>query len=338
MFKLPVVLFTFKRKEPLLRILDRLSMVKPSKLYLISDAGRNGDEHILVKDVRDSIENYIDWDCEIIKNYADTNKGVYKSIGEGAKWVLEKEESAIFLEDDNLPEITFFDFCSEMLEKYKNDENVIWVVGTNYLGKYTPNNVASYMFTKHMLPCGWATWGNKFSKFYDGELKLLNKKSGKELKEKFINKKLYNQEITKYFKTKYTLEKSINLASWDAQMGFSIRHNNLCGISPKYNQIENIGIDEFSTHGGTSIEGNSSQAEMTSRFCGVKTIPLEFPLKHPKNIVIDLEYEKKIAQIVLYPFLERFKISLITFVKPLLGISKYDSFKWHLKNRKFWIK
>jgi hypothetical protein len=331
MFKIPVVLFTFKRKEPLLRIIDRLSIVKPSKLYLISDAGRNEGEHLLVKDVRESIENRIDWDCEIIKNYADTNKGVYKSIGEGAKWVLEKEESAIFLEDDNLPEITFFDFCSEMLEKYKNDDSVMWVVGTNYLGKHLPKDGASYMFTKHMLPCGWASWGNKFSKFYDGELKLLNKKSGKELKEKFINKKLYKQEVTKYFKTKYTLNKSIELASWDAQIGFSIRHNNLYGISPKYNQIENIGIDELSTHGGISIEGNSSQAEMTSRFCGIKTIPLEFPLKHPKSIEVDLEYEKKIAEIVLYPFSERLKISLMAFIKPLIGINKYASFKTILK-------
>ena len=331
MFKIPVVLFTFKRKEPLLRIIDRLSVVKPSKLYLISDAGRNEEEDVLVKDVRDSIDSYIDWNCEIIKNYADTNKGVYRSIGEGAKWVLEKEEFAIFLEDDNLPEITFFDFCNEMLVKYKNDDNVMWVVGTNYLGKYLPKDGASYMFTKHMLPCGWASWGNKFTKFYDGELKLLNKKSRKNLKEKFKNKKLYKQEVTKYFKTKYTLEKSINLASWDAQMGFSIRHNDLYGISPKYNQIENIGVDEFSTHGGVSIEGNSSQAEMTSRFCGIKTIPLEFPLKHPINIEIDLEYEKKVAEIVLYPFSERLKISLMAFIKPLIGINKYASFKTILK-------
>lgn len=331
MFKIPVVLFTFKRKKPLLRIINRLAIVKPAKLYLISDAGRNEDEHILVKDVRESIESCIDWNCEIIKNYADTNKGVYKSIGEGAKWVLEKEEFAIFLEDDNLPEITFFDFCSEMLVKYKNDDNVMWVVGTNYLGKHLPKDGASYMFTRHMLPCGWASWGNKFSKFYDGELKLLNKKSGKDLKEKFINKKLYKQEVTKYFKTKYTLNKSIELASWDAQMGFSIRHNDFYGISPKYNQIENIGVDEFSIHGGTSYVDNSPAAEMISRFCGIKTIPLEFPLKHPKNIEIDLEYEKKVAEIVLYPFLERFKIGLMTIVKPLLGINKYASFNTLLK-------
>lgn len=334
MFEIPVVLFTFKRKKPLLRIIDRLSIIKPSKLYLISDAGRSKDEQVLVKDVRESIENRIDWDCEIVKNYANKNRGVYKSIGEGAKWVLEKEESAIFLEDDNLPEITFFDFCSEMLEKYKNNDNIMWIVGTNYLGEYIPENGASYMFTKHMLPCGWASWGSKFSKFYDGELKLLNKETGKKLRKKFLNKKLYKQEKTKYFKTKFTIENSIELASWDHQMGFSIRHNNLYGISPMYNQIENIGVDEYSTHGGVSYEGNTAQAEMTSRFCGIKTKKLAFPLKHPVDIEINIEYEKKIAEIVLYPFSERMKIAIMTYIKPLLGINKYASFKTVLKKWK----
>jgi len=328
MFKIPVVLFTFKRKDTLFRIIDRLAEVQPTKLYLISDGGRNNEEKLLVEAVRNSVENHINWDCEIITNYADDNKGVYNRIGEGAKWVLEREESAIFLEDDNLPEITFFKFCQEMLERYKNENNVLWVVGTNYLGEYAPDDGSSYMFTKHMLPCGWATWSGKFTKFYDGKLELLNADSAKRLKNKFENKKLYKQETLKYFKTKYTLKNSIKLASWDAQMGFSIRNNDLYGISPKYNQIKNIGVDDFSTHGGTSFAN-----PMTKRFCEVKTIPLEFPLKHPKNIEIDLEYEKKIAEIVLYPFLERFKISVMTFVKPLLGINKYESFKTYLKTK-----
>lgn len=333
MFEIPVVLFLFKRKEPLLRILNVLAAVKPSKLYLISDAGRNENEHLLVKNVRTTVENHINWNCQIIKRYAEKNLGVYRSIGEGAKWVFENEESAIFLEDDNLPEDTFFDFCKEMLVKYKDYENIIWVVGTNYLGEYLPPNGASYVFTKHMLPCGWASWANKFNKSYDGQLKLLNKKSAKDLKKTFLDKKLYKQEVTKYFKTKYTLEKSINLASWDAQMGFSIRHNDLYGISPMYNQIENIGVDEFATHGVTSYNNNSATAEMTSRFCGIRTKPIEFPLKHPKDIEIDLDYEIKVSKIVLYPFLLRLKINLLTIIKPLFGINKYESLKNKLKNR-----
>ncbi|WP_086478533.1 hemolytic protein HlpA [Arenibacter amylolyticus] len=328
-FDVPVVLFLFKRKDTVFRILDVISKIKPSKIYLLSDGGRNKEEHNIVLDVRSSIENYINWDCEIIKKYAEKNIGVYHNIGGGAKWVLEREESAIFLEDDNLPEISFFRFCEEMLVKYKNNDNILWVVGTNYLSEYSPSDDASYMFTKHMLPCGWASWSSKFSKFYDGKLELLNKKSAKDLKASFLNKKLYKQEILKYFKTKYTLENSINLASWDAQIGFSLRYHGLYGISPKFNQIKNIGVDQYSTHGGSSFDN-----PLTQRFCELKTLELSFPLNHPNQISIDEEYEKKISKIVLYPFKERLKIFIMSFVKPILGIDKHESFVHYLKKLK----
>lgn len=327
MFDIPIVIFLFKRKETVFRILDRVREVNPKKVYLLSDGGRNPEEKVIVDDVRKSIEKYIDWDCEIVKKYSKENIGVYANIGEGAKWVFSKETYAIFLEDDNLPELTFFTFCKEMLEKYESDEKLLWIVGTNYLGQYEPANNASYVFTQHMLPCGWASWDNKFNKYYDGKLENLNESSGKNLKARFKNVNLYNQEIIKYFKTKYTLQNTVKLASWDSQIGFSLRHNNLFGICPKFNQIKNIGIDLHSTHGAKSIKGNSAAEEMTRRFCTVDTQPLEFPLNHPTNIQIDYNFEKKIDEIVLMPKFERFKISLMTIIKPFFGINKYASFK-----------
>lgn len=329
MFNIPVVLFTFKRKDTLFRIIDRLAEIEPRKIYIISDGPRNENEKNAILDVRDSIEKYINWDCEIIKNYADVNMGVYNRIGEGAKWVFEYEEKAIFLEDDNLPETTFFQFCEEMLTKYKDDTRILWIVGTNYLREYSPEDGSSYMFTKHMLPCGWASWSNKFIKFYDGKLELLdNEKAPKRLRYEFIYKKLYKQELLKYFKTKYLLNNNINKSSWDAQIGFSLRINGLYGISPKYNQIENIGVDVHSIHGGTSFSNI-----MTRRFCGVKTIPLEFPLQHPKYVLSDIKYEKKVSKIVLYPFFTRLKISIMSILKPILSIDKHASFKMFLKDK-----
>ncbi|MCH7398344.1 hypothetical protein MM236_10105 [Belliella sp. DSM 107340] len=327
MFDIPIVIFLFRRKETVFKILDRIREVKPKKVYLLSDGGRNPEENVIIDDVRKSVEKYIDWDCEIVKKYSSENIGVYANIGKGASWVLKYETSAIFLEDDNLPELTFFAFCKEMLEKYESNEKLLWIVGTNYLGHYEPKNKASYMFTQHMLPCGWASWSKKFNKYYDGELKNLDEVSVKNLKARFNNISLYNQETIKYFKTKYTLQNSVKLASWDSQIGFSLRHHNLLGICPKFNQIQNIGIDLHSTHGAKSIKGNSAAEEMTRRFCTINTAPLEFPLNHPKNIEVDYNFEKKIDEIVLMPRFERLKISLMTIIKPLLGINKYASFK-----------
>ena len=117
-FNIPVVLFTFKRSNTVERILKVFKTVGVSKLYLFSDYGRNDEEKALVEQTRTEILNMIDWDCEVIKKFATENKGVFNSIAMGAKEVFEVEDKAIFLEDDNLPEISFFRYCEEMLNKY----------------------------------------------------------------------------------------------------------------------------------------------------------------------------------------------------------------------------
>ena len=157
-FTVPVVLLLFKRRDAALRIIDRLRAAEVSKLYILADQGRNKAEREKVWETRTAVEQAIDWDCEVIKDYAEENRGVYGNIALGAKWVFAREKWAIFLEDDNLPELTFFPYCEELLKRYEVDQRVLWICGTNYLGRYQPDNKVSYMFTKHMLPCGWASW------------------------------------------------------------------------------------------------------------------------------------------------------------------------------------
>jgi hypothetical protein len=322
-FKIPVVLFFFRRKDKIVEIIERLSQVKPEKIYLISDGPRNENEKIQVNECREAVENSINWDCQIVKNYSSENSGVYDRIGLGAKWVFEKEDVAIFLEDDNLPELSFFNYCEELLEKYKNDNRILWVCGTNYLEDYTPEDNASYVFTKHLLPCGWASWSDKFNQYYDGELKLLDESYiYNRLSETYRNKALYKQQKHSIDRTKYLLEHDRRSCSWDHQMSFSIRANGLYGISPSVNQIKNIGVDEFSEHGGTSLD-----IEMTNRFCGMDSKELQFPLNHPKSVMEDSIYERRVGNIILLPKKDRFYKVIARYLKPLIGLKQHDSFK-----------
>ena len=111
-FDIPVVLFTFKRSNTVERILKVLKQVNVSKLYLFSDGGRDEDEQELVNKARIDIMQMIDWKCEVIKMFAESNQGVFNQIAMGAKRVFEKESKAIFLEDDNLPEPSFFSYST----------------------------------------------------------------------------------------------------------------------------------------------------------------------------------------------------------------------------------
>ena len=99
--KNPIALFLFKRKDTVLRIIDQIRKVQPDRIYLLSDQGRSLEEKCRVQETRDAVEAAIDWPCEVIKLYAEANRGVYENIGLGAKRVFESEERAIFLEDDN---------------------------------------------------------------------------------------------------------------------------------------------------------------------------------------------------------------------------------------------
>lgn len=326
-FDIPVVLFLFKRIDKPLEILKRVAEVAPSKIYLLSDGGRNAEEKALVDRCRQEIEAAITWECEIVRKYEQENIGVYSNIGEGAKWVFQREKFAIFLEDDNLPELSFFKFCKELLGKYEYDTRVLWICGTNYLKEYVPEDGSSYMFTKNMMPCGWASWSDKFTRFYDGELELW--------KEDYIKKRLKGEYLYKrlYYQDKYNLEYELDAKeshgrfySWDYQMSFSVRANNLLAIVPKYNQIRNIGVDSDSTHGGSTM-----QDVMVERFCGIQTKEMVFPLKHPGAVLIDIPFEIAVAKIILNPefFSVRSRISRV--VREVLGIKKTESVLGFLK-------
>lgn len=296
-FSIPVVLFVFKRADTVIRIIDRLREVKPKKLYILADAGRNDEERRLVENCRNKIVAAIDWKCEVIKNFAEENRGVYGQIALGAKWVFEREDCAIFLEDDNLPEITFFDYCKECLEKYKDNEEIFWICGTNYLQKCNPINNASVFKSQHLMPCGWASWKHKFLKYYDFEFSNATTPGWEKVfKTKYTNHRLFNQQRRTIVAEIKRKQEGGRYASWDFQTAFSIRMSDLWGIVPKYNQIENIGVDEFSTHGGNSME-----LEMTKRFCGISTHKLDFPLALPEAEELSFEFEKNIEKIILFP-------------------------------------
>lgn len=295
-FDIPVCLFIFQRKDTVLRIIDRISRVKPKKIYLMSDQGRNEEEKKRVQECREAVEAAINWNCEVIKDYAAENRGVFENIGMGAMRVFSQEEVAIFLEDDNLPEITFFSYCKQMLEKYKDNDRVVWICGTNYLGKYENSSGESYMFTQHLLPCGWASWRKKYTKYYDSFFDTFNETIKERIKPLYRNNPLYKQQMEVIQREYDRMKNGERFRSWDYQMCLSIRANDLLGISPANNQIKNIGVDAFSEHGGVTFAD-----KMTKRFCGMDSHPLEFPLKEPQTVLIDPIYEKKIGNIILYP-------------------------------------
>ena len=140
-----------------------LSVVKPDRLYIVSDGPRKEqgvEEMGLVEDSR-LAATQVSWNCEIVKRFYDFNVGGPKAGFEGISWFFEHEEQGIVLEDDNIPAVSFFEFCDQLLELHKHNDNIGCITGNNFQRKCIGDH--SYYFSKYNHCWGWASWRRSWS-------------------------------------------------------------------------------------------------------------------------------------------------------------------------------
>lgn len=310
-FKIPVCIFLFKRSVTLRRIFDVLRVVKPSKIYLRSDEGRTDEEKEAVAKVRKLALELIDWNCEVVRDFASTNRGVYENIGLGAYKIFDTEEKCIFIEDDNLPNESFFYYCERMLEHFKNDEKALLVCGTNYGGDKFKNYKSDYFRVKALLPCGWASWSHKFKKYYPLLLEEVDEPSFKKtFIKKYNNKPLARQQYKSVLFERTRFNQGLKFNSWDFHLIETIMVNDLFVISPKVNLIRNIGVDVLSTHNQINFKKYKKDV-MTKRFCEVPTFELNYGSTLMFNEKENQKYQKFCDHMICRPLSLRIKSFLV---------------------------
>ena len=122
----PVALFIFNRPDLTRQVFARIREARPERLLIIADGPRNDrpGESELCAATRTTVET-IDWDCDVERNFSDINLGCRERVSSGLDWVFSQREEAIILEDDCLPDGSFFRYCAELLEHYRRDERVV---------------------------------------------------------------------------------------------------------------------------------------------------------------------------------------------------------------------
>ena len=126
----PVVLIIFKRFDATQKVFNAIRKARPKQLLVIADGPRLDREGEAEKCTQTrGIIDQVDWDCEVMKCFSDENLGCGVRISTGLSWVFEQVEEAIILEDDCLPHPTFFMFCQEMLQRYREQPEVMSVSG-----------------------------------------------------------------------------------------------------------------------------------------------------------------------------------------------------------------
>ena len=150
----PIRVMIWNRLELQKKQFDIIKQATQRILFLVSDGGRNPDEQKLINQSRSIFDN-IDWECEVHKIYFDTNQGLYSIFQTWNRYIWERVGRCVFLVDDYLPSVYSFEYCAELLEKYKDDERIDMITGNNVFGTYDDAQPYDYFFTE----VGWSIWG-----------------------------------------------------------------------------------------------------------------------------------------------------------------------------------
>lgn len=279
--KNPVALLIFKRPDTTAKVFETIRQAQPPKLLIVADGPRldRPGEAERCMATRAVVEN-VDWDCEVIRNYSDVNLGCGIRPATGITWVFEQVEEAIILEDDCLPHPTFFQFCDELLERYRDDERIMLISGTNHFKEWKPS-VQSYHFSQLSATWGWASWRRAW-KFFDYEIKLFPEAVEAQFLKNVFSDSKQRLHWENHFRNVCADD---NKSYWDYQWLFTRWIQSGLGIFPSVNLISNIGIGADATH--TFEEDHTTNLE---------TKALEFPLKHPPFIVRDNELDDLIQK------------------------------------------
>jgi len=283
----PVALIIFNRPQTTERVFAEIARAKPKKLLIIGDGPRTDRPEDVEKcaAVRAIVER-VDWQCEVLKNYSETNLGCGRRPATGISWVFEQVEQAIILEEDCVPHPTFFRFCDELLDRYREDERVMHIAGTNFLfGQKQTSH--SYFFSHHNTCWGWATWRRAWQHF-DMALKLWPKLRDTSWLLDIVGDVRAKEFWEKVFVRAHARNGDVDY--WDYQWTFACWAQSGLSVLPTRTLVSNIGFGQDATH------TKSTNAKRAFLFAEEMT----FPLQHPPSVIRDHEADRLfIEQVVL---------------------------------------
>jgi hypothetical protein len=266
----PVAFIIFNRPDRTERVFAAIAKARPAKLLVVADGPRDPGEREQCHEARSIIER-VDWDCEILTNYSDTNLGCKRRVSSGLDWVFEQVEEAILLEDDCLPHETFFPFCTELLERFRNDERISMICGSNFQrGKR--RSPYSYFFGLNVTVWGWASW-RRVWQHYDVEMRRWP-----ELRNTtWLQDLLINPVAVKYWSEVFEGTFRGDYDTWDYQFFFSWWRENMLALVPELNLVSNIGFGAGATKTRDTLRSMANLPRHS----------MSFPLAHPPGVSLN---------------------------------------------------
>jgi hypothetical protein len=298
----PVLFIIYRRPETTRKVFEAIRQARPAQLFISQEARPiDRPDQFAAYDEARAIATAVDWPCEVHTLFFETHQGIIKGFNSAFDWFFDHVEEGIMLEDDQVPDQTFFPFCAEMLEKYRDDERVMSISGSNVLQHYKkPYREYSYYFLSVPSVWGMATWRRAW-KHYDPYIKDWPKVRDSKL----LYEVLPTPAAAFYFSKKFEDYYNRKINSYDGQWVFACLANKGLTIYASTNLISNIGVNS----------ANAFHANTDQLWANVPLEPLPFPLKHPPEVAVNKMWDE-------YGVGIRYSRATMNW---------YQKIKWHLK-------
>ena len=272
-----VLLIAYNRPKNTRRLIKALRKANVSKIFVSCDGAKGGSDARNVEKVRQYALKLINWNCDVQFNFEKSNLGCKSHVIKAIDWVFEFEEEAIVLEDDCLPDPSFFEFCNVMLNRYSANERIFMISGRNELGSWKDAE-GSYFYTLGGI-WGWATWKRAWQ--YNAQYSELWSKLDNQIE--FHKSKKRFPEYVRNIESGCIRVNSGEIDTWDYQWAFVRICKNGFTITPSKNLIKNIGFGINATH---TINQTSNEP---------KRFRMNPPYRTPSKIELDKEYINTIS-------------------------------------------
>lgn len=282
-----VLILFFNRPDALAAVFEQVRRARPARLFLYQDGPRSERDLPGIEACRRVVEQ-IDWPCEVHRKYQEKNFGCDPSEYISQKWAFSLTDKCIVLEDDDIPSLSFFTFCKEMLDRYENDPRISMITGTNY-DEQTPDMPYDYFFATTFSISGWASWRRVIDQ-WDEHYTWLDDDFNRRQLEAYIKERRFQQNFIDFCRYHRRSGKAYYETIFHAAIFFSSG----LSIVPRVNLINNLGACGEGVHlSGT----NATLPKAYRRIFEMKRHELDFPLRHPRYVIENVDYKKRMFKI-----------------------------------------
>lgn len=277
----PVLFLIFNRPEATRQTFAEIRKYQPRQLFVAADGPRRStqNEPQLCEQTRRLITDNVDWDCKVSTLFRDENLGCEQAVSSGITWFFQNVEEGLILEDDCLPDPSFFVFCEAMLNKYRDDKRIGTISGDNFQ-RGNQRGSSSYFFSKYFHCWGWATWRDRWQ-LYQNSLY----ENSSEIANVIQNYPTVFGE-QKYWESVFIRTHERKIDTWDYRFQYALWKTKVLSILPQVNLVENIGFTEEATH-------TASRKPVFADRRHALPMPLVHPARIEQNVAADFFAARK---------------------------------------------